>query len=74
MFQVSFIFSQNEDQDLLSKLILLSGGSQAKYACGIINFSIGIKKGIEEDIHTVIDRMELDRGDWGVEENVASLG
>ena len=48
---------------LISKLVLRSGGSQAKEACKSVNLCARLKEGIEVPIHTFKEREDMGRGE-----------
>ena len=46
-------------QSLLAKLIMRTGGAQAKYSFRSVNLSAGFEAGIERGIYSMRDRAEL---------------
>ena len=50
---------------LISKILLLAGGSKAKEACGSVNVCVILEAVIEDAIHAVREQQELGRGETG---------
>ena len=50
-------------QSLLAKLIMSTGGAQAKYLFRSVNLSAGFEAGIEGGIYSVRERADLYKGE-----------